>query len=151
MYWTCIGHALDMYWTCIGHVLDMYWTCIGHALDMYWTCIEHVLDMYWTKLTSIGQNWTSILSISLHTYYHCINELFLPFNYIQDYICHYVHPCIFKHIFQKIVIRRLICRTARQVRDQPEELPRIRELEEQVQDFYILQRPILNFAPRVKL
>ena len=49
MFWTCVGHVLDMCCICFGYVLDMFWTCVGHVLDMFWTCLGYVLDMFGTE------------------------------------------------------------------------------------------------------
>ena len=49
MFWTGVGHVLDMFGTCFGYVLDMFWTCFGHVLDMFWTCVGHEWDMFGTE------------------------------------------------------------------------------------------------------
>ena len=40
--WTCVGHVLDMCSKCVGHVSDVQLTCVGHVLDMFGTCVGHV-------------------------------------------------------------------------------------------------------------
>ena len=34
MFWTCLGHVLDMFGTCFGHVWDMFWICLGYVWDI---------------------------------------------------------------------------------------------------------------------
>ena len=54
MFWTCVGHVLDMEWICFGYVLDMFWICFGYVLDMCWIYFGYVLDMF---RTCFGHDW----------------------------------------------------------------------------------------------
>ena len=49
-FWT-FHTTLDTSWTCFGHIieLDIFWTYVGHILDMLWTLLNP-LDAFWTLL-----------------------------------------------------------------------------------------------------
>ena len=100
MYWTCIGHVLDMYWTCLdmfytccGHVLDMFWTCLvhGHVLDMFWICFGHVLDMFWTCFGYV----LDMFWICLDMFWICLDMFWICFGHVLDMfrICFGHHGC----------------------------------------------------------
>ena len=78
MFWTCVGHVLDMFWTCFGHVLDMFWICFGYVLDMFWTCVGHVLDICWT---CFGHDWvmfgTEDVILSCNIFWHVFLKIII--------------------------------------------------------------------------
>ena len=71
MFWTCVGHVLDMFWTCVGHVWDIFWICVGHVSDWrcnfvlqyFLACVLKIIILYlvaksqfWKKLACFGRN-----------------------------------------------------------------------------------------------